>query len=168
MARNVVVATFGGRNQAYDAARDVDQLRDDVAHVMNAGIVEKDRLGNTRVLDAKGLADASGTVVGLTGGALVGALAGLLAGPAGAAAGAVAGSAIATGAATGALGGGAVGAVLDSIDRGAKDDILDQVGAWLKPGRWALVMEVEEVSTASLDGVVARHSGVVHRIPLRS
>jgi uncharacterized membrane protein len=168
MARNVVVATFGRRNQASDAARDIGQLSDDVADVMNAAIVEKDPLGNMRVLDNKGLGGARGTTVGVAGGALVGALVGLLAGPAGAAAGAAAGSAIATGAATGALGGGAVGAVLDVIDRGMKDDTLDRVGGWLTPGRWALVMEVEEAATAPVDGVVSHHDGVVHRVPLRS
>jgi uncharacterized membrane protein len=168
MARNVVVATFGNRNQADDAARDIGQLSDDVADVMNAAIVEKDPLGNARVLDTKEPAGVRATVVGLAGGALVAALVGVLAGPAGAAAGAVAGSAIATSAATGAFGGGASGAVLDVIDRAMKDDTLDRVGGWLTPGRWALVMEIEEASTASVDGMVSRHSGVVHRIPLRS
>jgi hypothetical protein len=117
---------------------------------------------------AKEPAGVRTTVVGLAGGALVGALVGVLAGPAGVAAGAAAGSAIATSAATGAFGGGASGAVLDVIDRAMKDDTLDRVGGWLTPGRWALVMEIEEASIAAVNGVVSRHSGVVHRIPLRS
>jgi uncharacterized membrane protein len=166
MARNVVVATFGSLNQAHDAARDVGHLSNDVADVMNAAIVEKDRLGNTRVLDTTSRGGPSGAAVGAAGGALVGALAGLLAGPVAAAA--AVGSAMATGAATGALGGGAVGAVLDATNQALNDDVLDQVGAWLKPGRWALVMEIEEDSTAAVDEVVLRHTGVVHRIPLRS
>lgn len=166
MAREVVVATFATRNQAYDAAREIDRLNDDVVTVRSGAIVEKDVLGNVSRLDKRRLGSAWGTVAGVTGGTLLGALLGALAGPAGTAAGTIAGSAVATGAAAGSLMGGAVGAMADLTEVGLKEDYLGNVSSALLPGQTALVMELEEGKSDPLDAAIRRHDGLVYRTPV--
>jgi uncharacterized membrane protein len=158
MARDVIIATFEDRNQAYEAAREVDRLDDSVIDVKGGAIVEKDMLGNVTELDSKGLATAWGTVGGLTGGALLGALVGTLAGPAGTAAGAAAGG----------LFGGAVGVTTDVADTGLKEDYIAAVSGRLLPGHAAIVAEVEEYSTQPVDQAIWKHGGVVFRHPMGS
>ena len=155
MARDVIIATFENRNQAYDAARDIDKLDDSVIHVEGGAIVEKDMLGNVTWLDSKGLTSPWGTVGGATGGSLLGALVVTLAGPAG----------TAVGAATGGLLGVTMGATVDLADTGLKEDYIAAVTGRLLPGHAALVAEVEEYSTQPVDEAVWRHDGVVFRHP---
>ena len=162
MARDVIVATFENRNQAYEAARDIDKLDDSVIDVQGGAIVEKDMLGNVTQLDAKGLASPWGTIGGVTTGALLGALVGTLAGPAGTLTGAEVGAAAA---ATGGLFGGAVGATVDIADTGLKEDYIAAVSGRLLPGHAAFVAEVEEHSTQPVDEAIWRHGGVVFRYP---
>ena len=104
MARDVVVATFETRNQAYAAASDIDRLNGHIVDVKSGAIVEKDQLGNVTTLETRNLGSAW-VLAGTVGGALLGILIGALAGPASAAAGAALGSAPAAGG----LLGGAVG-----------------------------------------------------------
>jgi hypothetical protein len=95
MARDVIIATFENRNQAYDAARDIDKLDESVIHVEGGAIVEKDMLGNVTWLDSEGLTSPWGAIGGVTAGTLLGALVGTLAGPAGTMTGAQVGAAAA-------------------------------------------------------------------------
>ncbi len=162
MARDVIIATFENRNQAYEAARDIDKLDDSVIHVESGAIVEKDMLGNVTWLDQKDLATPWGGIAGATGGALLGALVGTLAGPAGTLTGAQVGAA---GAATGTVLGGTMGATVDLADTGLKADYIDAVSGRLLPGHAALVADVEEYSTQNVDEAVWRHGGVVFRHP---
>jgi uncharacterized membrane protein len=155
MARDVIIATFENRNQAYDAAKDIDKLDDSVIHVESGAIVEKDMLGNVSWLDSKGLTKAWGAVGGVTGGSLLGALVGMVAGPAGAA----------VGAATGGLLGGTMGATADVADTGLKEDYVAAVSGRLVPGHAAFVAEVEEYSTLPVDQAVWRNGGVIFRHP---
>ena len=165
MARDVVIAAFDTSNQAYDAAYDINQLNGNV-DVKSGAIIEKDPLGNVSVLDSKDLPTAWGPG-GAAGGALVGALVGLLAGPGAAAAGTAAGAAAAgSGAAAGALGGGATGSLADLTNWGLKGDYLDTAATYLLPGKTALVMEVEEGTTAPIDAAVVRHGGITYREPV--
>jgi uncharacterized membrane protein len=165
MARDVVIAAFDSRNQAYDAAYDINRLNGGV-EVKSGAILEKDPLGNVTALDAKDLPTAWG-LGGAAGGALIGALVGLLAGPGAAAAGTAAGAAAASsGAAAGAIGGGATGSLADLTNWGLKTDYLDTAATYLLPGKTALVMEVEEGSTGPIDAVVTRHGGIVYREPV--
>ena len=83
MARDVIIATFENRNQAYDAARDIDKLDQSVIDIKSGAIVEKDMAGNINWLDDEGIANPWGGIGGATAGALLGALVGTLAGPAG-------------------------------------------------------------------------------------
>jgi uncharacterized membrane protein len=159
MARDVVIAAFDSRNQAYDAAREIERVSD----VKSGAIIEKDPLGNVTELDSKNLPTAWG-LGGAAGGALVGALVGLLAGPGGAAVGTAAGTAAATsGAAAGAVGGGMTGSAADLTNWGLKADYLDTAATYLLPGKTAVVAEVEEGSTGPIDDAVARHGGIVYR-----
>jgi uncharacterized membrane protein len=162
MTQNVIIATFDTRNQAYDAARDIDKLDDSVIHVQAGVIVEKDMLGNVTQLDSKGLTSPWGIVGGSAAGALFGALVGTLAGPVGTATGAQVGAAAA---ATGGLFGGTVGATVDLADTGLKADYIDAVSGRLLPGHSALVAEVEEYSTQPVDEAVWGNGGVIFRHP---
>ena len=165
MARDVVIAAFDTRNQAYEAANDINRLNGGV-EVKSGAILEKDPLGNVTELDSKNLPTAWGPG-GAAGGALIGALVGLLAGPGGAAAGTAAGAAAASsGAAAGAIGGGATGSLADLTNWGLKTDYLDTAATYMLPGKTALVMEVEEGSTGPIDDAVMRHGGIVYREPV--
>ncbi len=163
MARDVIIATFENRNQAYEAAKEVEQLGDSVIKVKGGAIVEKDMLGNVTQLDSKGLTSPWGTLGGVTAGALLGALVGTLAGPVGTATGAEVGAAAA---AAGGLFGGAVGATGDLADTGLKQDYISAVTGLLLPGHAALVAEVDEYSTQPVDEAIWKHGGVVFRHPM--
>lgn len=159
MARNVIIAAFDTRNQAYDAAGEIDRMGD----VKSGAIIEKDPLGNVTILESRDLPTAWG-LGGAAGGALVGALVGLLAGPGAAAAGTAVGAAAATsGAAVGAASGGLTGGAADLVNWGLKDSYLDTAATYLLPGKTAVVAEVEEGSTAPIDDAVRRHGGIVYR-----
>lgn len=163
MARDVILAAFDTRNQAYEAASDIERMDGGSVDVKSGAIVEKDPLGNVTMLDSKNLPTAWG-LGGAAGGALIGALVGLLAGPGGAAVGTAAGTAAATsGAAAGAIGGGMTGTTADLTNWGLKADYLDTAATYLLPGKTALVIEAEEGTTAPLDAAVARHGGIVYR-----
>ncbi len=163
MARDVIIATFQTRNQAYGAAKDIDKLDDGVIRVQSGAIVEKDLLGNVSWLDSKGLASPWSAIGGATGGALLGALVGTLAGPAGTMTGAQVGAAAA---ATGGLVGGTVGATVIIADTGLKEDYIAAVSGSLLPGHAAFVAEVDEYSTQPVDEAVWRHDGVILRQPM--
>jgi uncharacterized membrane protein len=162
MARDVIVATFETRNQAYEAARDIDKLDNSVIDVQGGVIVEKDMLGNVNYLDSKGLASPWGLIGGSAGGALLGGLVGTLAGPAGTMTGAQVGAAAA---ATGGLLGGTLGATIDIADTGIKEDYIAAVSGRLLPGHAALVAEVDEFSTQPVDQAIWKNGGVVFRHP---
>jgi uncharacterized membrane protein len=162
MARDVIIATFENRNQAYEAAREIDKLSDSVIRVQSGAIVEKDLAGNVNWLDEEGLASPWGGIAGATGGALLGALVGTLAGPVGTMTGAQVGAA---GAATGSVLGGTMGTTVDIADTGLKEDYLAAVSGRLLPGHAALVAEVEEYSTQPVDEAVWRNGGVIFRQP---
>ena len=162
MARDVIVATFDNRNQAYAAAKEIDKLGDSVIHVQGGAIVEKDMLGNVTLLDSKELAAPWGAIGGLTGGTLLGALVGTLAGPVGTMTGAQVGAAAA---ATGGVLGVTMGATVDLADTGLKEDYIAAVSGRLLPGHAALVAEVDEYSTEPVDEAVWRNGGVIFRHP---
>ena len=72
MARDVIIATFENRNQADDAARDIDNLDQSVIDIKSGAIVEKDMAGNIDSLDDEGIAKSWGGIGGATAGALSG------------------------------------------------------------------------------------------------
>jgi len=70
MARDAVVAIFNNRNDAYDAARDLNRLPESDAVVHKGAIVLKSPVGDVTATDTAGL----GEVPAVPGGILVGAL----------------------------------------------------------------------------------------------
>jgi len=59
-----------------------------------------------------------------------------------------------------------VGVSSDLINWGLNEEYLDSVSSQLLPGKSALVIEVDEGSTAPVDAAVARYGGIVYRTPL--
>jgi len=159
MADRVIVAVFASENHAYDAATHIQNLdKDGIIQLKRGAIATKDAKGNLTVPDTKGV----GSAWGLLGGGLLGALLGAMLGPVGVAAGAAA-SAAAAGAALGAASGGIVGATVDLAEFGLNEDFIDDVSTEINPGDTALIAEVEEGSTESIDRIIAMHSGRVYR-----
>ena len=159
MADRVVVAVFAIQNQAYDAAKRVQDLdQDGTIELKRGAIASKDAKGNLTIPDTKDV----GKPWGLLGGGIIGGLLGLLLGPVGAAASAV-GTAAATGATLGAATGVAVGGTVDLAEFGLDEDFVDSVSTQLEPGETALIAEVNEGSTEPIDQIVARYGGRVYR-----
>ena len=159
MADRVIVAVFTTQNHAYDAARQMQNLdEDEIVRIKRGAIATKDDKGNLAIPDSKGV----GTAWGLLGGGLIGGLLGAMLGPVGVAAGAAA-SAAAAGAVLGATSGGTVGALVDLGMFGMSEDFIDDVSTQLNPGETALIAEVEEDSTESIDQIVALYGGRVYR-----
>ncbi len=159
MANRVIVAVFATQNQAYDAARQMQNLNEDeIIRLKRGALATKDAKGNLTIPDTKGV----GAAWGLLGGGLIGGLLGAMLGPVGAAAGAAA-SAAAAGAALGAASGGVVGATVDLAEFGLSEDFIDDVSTQLNPGETALIAEVDEGSTESIDRIVVLHGGRFYR-----
>jgi uncharacterized membrane protein len=159
MADRVIVAVFAAQNHAYDAATHIQDLdKDGIIRLKRGAIATKDAKGNLTIPDTKGV----GSAWGLLGGGLIGGLLGAMLGPVGVAAGAAA-SAAATGAALGAASGGIVGGTVDLAEYGLSEDFIDDVSTQLDSGETALIAEVDEGSTESIDRIVAMHGGRVYR-----
>src|SRR5262249_47426210 len=155
MANRVIVAVFATQNHAYDAARHIQKLdKDGIIQLKRGAIATKDDKGNLTIPDSKGV----GTAWGLLGGGLMGGMLGAIGVAAGAAA-----SAAATGAALGAASGGIIGGTVDLAEFGLSEDFVDDVSTQLNPGETALIAEVDEGSTESIDRIVAMHGGRVYR-----
>jgi len=159
MANRVIVAVFANENHAYDAATHIQNLdKDGIISLKRGAIATKDAKGNLTISDTKGV----GTAWGLLGGGLIGGLLGAMLGPVGVAAGAAA-SAATAGAVIGAASGGIVGGTADLAEFGMSEDFIDDVSTELSPGKTALIAEVDEDSTESIDRIVALHGGRVYR-----
>lgn len=159
MADRVIVATFDTQNQAYDAARAVQNLSEAGAVTLKrAAIVSKDARGNLSIPDTRNI----GRAWGLLGGTVIGGLLGALLGPVGVAAGA-AGAAAAVGATVGATTGATVGATTDLLALGMSASFIDTVSYDLQPGNSALIAEIEEGSTEPIDSAVSKNGGRIYR-----
>ena len=159
MANRVIVAVFATQNHAYDAARHVQNLdKDGIIQLKRGALATKDAKGNLTIPHTKGV----GTAWGLLGGGIIGGLLGAMLGPVGAAAGAAA-SAAAAGAVLGATSGGILGGTVDLGKFGVSEDFIDDVSTQLNPGETALMAEVDEDSTESIDRIVSLHGGRVYR-----
>lgn len=147
MTNRIIVATFVDMNKAYDAASDLRGLKDagktDI-NVKAAVMIKKDHLGNVSVLEAKDR-PLWGTAVGVTSGALIGLIGG------------------APGAALGAALGATAGLTGDTVMSALDDDFIDSVQSEMRPGMTAFIVEADEKSTRSVDEIVNRRGGHVHR-----
>ena len=151
--RNYVAVVFDDTTKAYEGLHAIWQLDDEgliTAH--GTTVVHRNDWGEYQV-DAKDTHPGLATAVGVGIGALIGALAG----PAGAAIGAARGAAI------GAAGGGAVGAVTDLGRADTRDQSRYETGWALGTGQSAVIADVSEDSTFSIDDRMGRLGGTVHR-----
>ena len=151
--RNFVAVVFDGRSKAYDGLHALWQLDDagDIT-VHGTAVIHRDDLGQVQV-DTKETHPALGTAVGVG----IGALLGALAGPAGAAVGAAGGAAL--GAATG----GMVGAGVDLSRADTRDQAVDEARFVLGVGQSAIIADVSEDWTATIDTRMRELGGVVYR-----
>ena len=151
--RNYVAVVFNDRSKAYEGLHALWQL-DDQAEVTvhGAAVVHRDDLGQFQV-DTKETQPALATAVGVGLGALLGALAG----PAGAAVGAAGGAAI--GAATG----GMVGVAADLSRADTRQQAAAETGFVLSAGQSAVIADVSEDWTSSIDTQMRKLGGTVYR-----
>jgi uncharacterized membrane protein len=141
----MLVVVFDNETAAEAGARAMRHLESEGAVTLYAlGVIAKGADGKVSV---KQVAEQIG--VGTVFGLAVGSLMGLLAGPVG----------LAVGAATGTL----VGAVRDYWVAGVGLDFVEEAEAFLKPGKVALVAEVEEDWIIPVDSAMAAVGGVVIR-----
>jgi uncharacterized membrane protein len=140
----VVAVVFNDEKQAYDGVQAFRDLhRDGSITLYSDAVVVKDADGKLSVRE--GADGPEGTFVGL----LTGSLIGVLGGPIG----------LAVGASTGTL----MGAAFDLTRAGIGDDYLDQVSAYLLPGKAAVITEVDEEWQAPIDTRMEALGGHVFR-----
>jgi uncharacterized membrane protein len=151
--RNYIAIVFNDTSKAYEALHALWRLDDEGAvTVHGTTVVHRNTWGDFQV-DTKDTHPAMATAVGVG----IGALLGLLAGPAGAAVGAAGGAAI--GAATG----GAVGVGADLIRADTRDQAGAEAALVLDNGQSAVIADVSEDSTWSIDDRMRKLGGVIYR-----
>jgi uncharacterized membrane protein len=141
----MIVVVFNSESNAYEGSKALRELDAEGSITLYAmGVIAKDASGKVIVKEA---ADKGplGTAVGLVTGSLIG----LIGGPVGVAIGAGAGT--------------FRGILYDLATVGVGEDFLSEVGERLKPGKTALVAEVEEQWTIPVDTRMEAAGGVVFR-----
>lgn len=141
----VVAVVFNDEKQAYEGVRAFRDLhRDGSITLYSDAVVAKDASGKLSVRDG----DDDGpeaTIFGL----LTGSLIGILGGPIG----------VAVGASTGTL----IGAAFDLTRAGISEDFLDDMSAYLLPGKAAVITELDEEWQAPIDTRMEALGGQVFR-----
>ena len=141
----MIVVVFDSESKAYEGSKALKELHDEGSITLYASaVIAKDAGGKVSVKEA---ADEGpiGTAVGLATGSLIG----LLGGPVG----------VAIGAYVGSFG----GMLYDLATVGVGEDFLAEVGGQLKPGKTAVVAEVEEDWSMPVDTRMEAAGGVVLR-----
>jgi uncharacterized membrane protein len=150
MADRIIVATFDNTNAAYETARAMKDLKQagtsgSADFNLKTGVmIKKDDRGNVSLLEDKER-PLLGTAVGTTAGLLIGLLGG------------------APGAALGATLGATTGLSTDALMAAVDTDFVEDVKKELVPGMTAIIVEANEGSTRTVDDLVARYGGHVHR-----
>lgn len=154
----MLVVVFDTESSAYKGLEALKSLhKDSSISLYSSGILAKDLEGKVELkqADDKG---PIGTAIGMATGSLIG----LMLGPAGAAAGVAAGAALG-GAAVGASLGGLTGMLVDLDESGVDVGFLEEVSKALKPGKSALLAEVDEMWETPVDTRMAEEGGLVFR-----
>ena len=157
--RNYIAVVFNDTGKAYEglhALWQLDHAEDITVH--GASVVHRDNLGEFHV-DTKETHPALATAVGVG----VGALLGALAGPAGAAAGAGAGAAVGAGAGIGAAAGGLAGLAADAGRADTRAQAAGETRFVLGDGQSAVIADVSEDWTSTIDTRMKSLGGVVYR-----
>jgi uncharacterized membrane protein len=157
---NYIAVVFSNDQQAADGLHqlwNLDALGQVTVH--GAAVLHRDNLGYIH-LATKRTDPGARTALGIGLGALIGALAG----PIGVAAGAAA-AAAGVGAGIGAAAGGVVGLTADAVKSGEHEEAAFQSGLVIQNGQSAVVAEVSEDWTTTIDEAMKRLGGKVYRRP---
>jgi uncharacterized membrane protein len=141
----MLVIVFNKESMAYEGTKALKELHDEYSLTLYAyAVIAKDAKGNVSVKQA---ADQGplGTALGFATGGLIG----LLGGP--------------VGAAVGAAGGTLSGSLYDLAQVGVDEDFINEVSAYLSPGKTAVVADVDEEWVTPLDSRMEPLGGVVFR-----
>jgi len=143
----MIVVVFDTEPKAYEASRALADLhREGSLAVYSAAVIAKD--ANGRVTTRQGADQGPvATALGMATGALIGALGG----PAG----------LAAGATVGAVG----GSMVDFANAGVGLDFLDDISRQLRPGKAAIIAEIEEDWVTPLDTRMEALGGAIFRRP---
>jgi len=145
----LLVVVFEAESKAYEAKKALHELdKEDVITVFDQAVVARNADGSASVRPGDDL-----TPVRTLGGTLLGALIGLLGGPVGVGVGAGVGL--------------AVGAAMDVSNSRICDDFVEDVREKLTPEKFALVAEISEDSTTSVDTRMEALGGTVYRRALK-
>lgn len=148
--RNYIAVVLNSRGAAYDGLSALWELgRAFKVTVHGAAVVHRDELGQFKV-DTKETRPALATAVG----AGLGALLGALVGPAGAVAGAAAGGSVI---------GGALGLGVDADRADIREEAADETRLVLGNGQSAVIADVSEDSTSTIDMRMRDLGGTVYR-----
>ena len=140
----VVAVVFNDEKQAYEGLRAFRDLHREGSITLYSGaVVAKDASGKLSVREGGEVPE--GTFFGL----LTGSLIGILGGPIG----------VAVGASTGTM----IGAAFDLTRAGISEDYLDEVSAYLLPGKAAVITELDEDWQAPIDTRMEALGGHVFR-----
>ena len=140
----VIAVVFNDEKQAYEGLRAFRDLhRDGSISLYSDAVVAKDASGKLSVREGGEVPE--GTFFGL----LTGSLIGILGGPIG----------LAVGASSGTL----IGAAFDLTRAGISDDFLEEVSAYLLPGKAAVITELDEEWQAPIDTRMEALGGHVFR-----
>jgi len=141
----MIVVVFDSDSKAYEGSKALKELHDEGSITLYArAVIAKDAGGKVTVKEA-----ADQGPLGMSIGLVTGSLIGLLGGPVG----------VAVGAYVGTFG----GMLYDLANVGVGEDFLAEVGGRLKPGKTAVVAEVEEEWTMPVDTRMEAAGGVVFR-----
>jgi uncharacterized membrane protein len=142
----MLIVVFDNESKAYDGYKALTELDSEGSISVHAqAVIEKDDKGKVTVRQ-KGDSFPIRTV----GGTAIGALIGVLGGPIGLGIGAVAGT--------------FAGSVLDMNRAGVNADFLDDVFEKLRPGKWAIVSDINEEWVTPVDSRMTALGGTVFRI----
>jgi uncharacterized membrane protein len=141
----MLVIVFNKESMAYEGTKALKELHDGYSLTLYSyAVIAKDSKG---VVSVKQAADQGPLGTGL--GFVTGGLIGLLGGPVG----------VAVGAATGTL----TGSIYDLAQVGVGEDFINEVSAYISPGKFAVVADVDEEWVTPVDTRMEPLGGVVFR-----
>jgi uncharacterized membrane protein len=151
--RNFLAVVFDTAGKAYDGLHEIWELdREGAITVHGTAMVHRDSFGRL-VVDTDETSPPLATGIGVG----IGALLGALAGPAGAAIGAGGGAAI------GAAAGGTAGLAADLSRADLEDQAGFESGFVMRSGQHAVIADVSEDSTSSINTRMQRLGGTIYR-----
>jgi uncharacterized membrane protein len=142
----MAIVVFDSEREAYEGFRALKTLHSEGSiHLFAEALISKDASGTPTIKEAADPSTGTGVVVGMVTGSLLG----LIGGPIG----------VALGAGAGAAGGG----IFDLVNAGIDMDFLQEVAKQMKPGKAAVVAEIQEEWVLPVDTRMKALGGIVYR-----